>query len=77
MIQLTRLNHTPFVLNADLIQVVESTPDTVITLITGQILRVLESSDEVVRRTVEFRRAIHSPPPASTALRLTLPETTT
>jgi flagellar protein FlbD len=63
MIRLTRLNHTSFVLNADLIEHVEDTPDTVITLFTGQILRVRESSDEVVRRTVEYRRAIHAPPP--------------
>ena len=34
------------------------TPDTVITLTTGQILRVREDADEVVRRIVEYRRKI-------------------
>jgi len=59
MIQLTRLNHVPLVLNSDLIEHIEVTPDTVITLTTGQIIRVLESADEVVARVVEFRRAIY------------------
>jgi flagellar protein FlbD len=60
MIQVTRLNHVPLVLNSDLIEHIEVTPDTIITLITGQKLVVLESSEEVVRRVVEFRRSICS-----------------
>jgi flagellar protein FlbD len=59
MIHLTRLNHRPLVLNADLIESIEVIPDTVIALTTGQKLVVLESVDEVVRLVVEFRRAIH------------------
>lgn len=63
MIHLTRLNHIPVVLNSDLIDLIETTPDTVISLTTGQKLVVLEPADEVVRRVVEFRRAIyHSVP---------------
>jgi flagellar protein FlbD len=58
MIRLTRLNHLPLVLNCDLIEHIDVTPDTVITLTTGQILRVREKADEVVRRIVEFRRKI-------------------
>lgn len=61
MIQLTRLNQEPFVLNSDLIEHVEATPDTVITLVSGQRLRVLESAAVVVERVIEFRRAILSP----------------
>ncbi len=60
MIQLTRLNHVPLVLNSDLIEHIEVTPDTVITLTTGQIIRVQESADEVVRRIVAFRRSINA-----------------
>ena len=60
MIQLTRLNHVSLVLNADLIECIESTPDTVISLTTGQKLVVLEPPEEVVRRVVEFRRAVYS-----------------
>ena len=58
MIQLTRLNHVPLVLNSDLIEHVEMTPDTVIMLTTGQIIRVRESAEEVVARVVEFRRSV-------------------
>ncbi len=61
MISVTRLNSSPLVLNSDLIEHIEATPDTVITLTTGQSLRVRESAQEVVRRIVEFRRAISSP----------------
>jgi len=59
MVRLTRLNRLPLVLNSDLIEHIEQTPDTVITLTTGQILRVRETADEIVARIVEFRRAIH------------------
>ena len=61
MVRLTRLYRMPLVLNSDLIEHIDVTPDTVITLTTGQILRVRESADEVVHRIVEFRRLIHEP----------------
>ena len=65
MIRLTRLNHAHMVLNSDLIEHIDVTPDTVITLTTGQILRVRESADEVVERIVKFRRRVldHDGPP--------------
>jgi len=58
MIHLTRLNHTPVVLNCDLIEHVETTPDTVISLTTGQKLMVLETAEEIIERVVRFRRSI-------------------
>ena len=58
MIHVTRLNSASMVLNSDLIEHIDITPDTVITLTTGQILRVRESAEEVVCRIVEFRRRI-------------------
>jgi flagellar protein FlbD len=58
MIRLTRINRVPLVLNADLIEHVETTPDTVISLTNGQKFVVLESSDEVIEKVVEFRREI-------------------
>ncbi len=61
MICLTRLNRAPLVLNSDLIEHIDVTPDTVITLTTGQILRVRETAEEVVRRIVLFRREIFGP----------------
>ena len=61
MIRLTRLNRVPLVLNSDLIEHIDVTPDTVITLTTGQILRVRETAEEVVRRIIDFRRRIYGP----------------
>lgn len=58
MIQLTRINHAPLILNCDLIEYVEVTPDTVISLVTGQKLRVLESPGEVVDKVVDFRKRV-------------------
>jgi uncharacterized protein YlzI (FlbEa/FlbD family) len=58
MIRLTRLNNQPLVVNSDLIKSVESLPDTVLTLVTGEKIVVLESSDEVLERVIEFRRKI-------------------
>jgi flagellar protein FlbD len=61
MVRLTRINHMSVVLNSDLIEHIEETPDTVIQLTTGQIVRVRETADEVVERIVSFRRRIHAP----------------
>jgi flagellar protein FlbD len=58
LIQLTRLNHVPLIVNADLIEHIEVTPDTVVALTTGQKFLVLESADEVVERVIQFRRTI-------------------
>jgi flagellar protein FlbD len=63
MIHVTRINHVPLLLNSDLIEHVETTPDTVISLTTGHKFVVLESADEVVRRVVAFRREILLPSP--------------
>ena len=62
MIRLTRINKVPLVLNSDLIEHIEMTPDTVIALSTGQKLVVLESADEVVQKVIEFRRTISEHP---------------
>ncbi len=58
MIHLTRINRVPLVLNSDLIEHVEATPDTVISLTTGQKILVLESPSEIVDRVIQFRRSV-------------------
>lgn len=58
MIRLTRINRVPLVLNSDLIEHVEITPDTVIAMTSGQKFMVRESADEVIQKVVEFRRSI-------------------
>jgi flagellar protein FlbD len=62
MIRVTRLNHELIVVNADLIEYIETTPDTVISLTTGEKFMVLESPDEVVTRAIEFGRQLHQKP---------------
>ena len=57
MITVTHFNNSPFLVNADLIEVVEALPDTHITLVTGKKLLVRETPDEVVARVLEYRRA--------------------
>jgi flagellar protein FlbD len=64
MIQLTRLNNQTLVVNCDLIKYVEKSPDTVISLVTGDKLVVRESVDEVLERVVKFRQSIASQPMA-------------
>jgi len=60
MITVTRLNQRVVILNAELIKMIEATPDTIITLINGDTLVVRESVDEVVRRAIEYARQIRS-----------------
>ena len=58
MIKLTRLNHIPLILNSDLIEHIDATPDTVVTLVSGQKFMVLETAEEVVEKVVAFRRSL-------------------
>ncbi|MEB3328543.1 MAG: flagellar FlbD family protein [Candidatus Sericytochromatia bacterium] len=58
MIQVTRLNGSVFVLNADLIETVEATPDTVVKLTTEHTFVVREGVEELVERVVAYRRRI-------------------
>jgi flagellar protein FlbD len=58
MIQLTRLNNQPLIVNSDLIKFVEQSPDTLITLVTGEKIVVRESNEEVLARLIEFRRSV-------------------
>src|SRR5664279_3015872 len=55
MIELTRLNGSPMVLNSDLIKTAEASPDTMLTLITGEKLIVREECGEVVERVLAYR----------------------
>ena len=58
MIQLTRLNKQPLALNSDLIKFIERSPDTVITLVSGEKIVVLETGEQILEKIVEFRRRI-------------------
>ena len=62
MIELTRLHGEPIVINADLIEFIEPTPDTMISTTTGKKILVKESVEEVIGRVVEYRRRCHPLP---------------
>ncbi len=55
MIKVTKLNGRELVVNADLIEFVESIPDTLISLTTGRKIMVLEEMDYVVQMAVKYR----------------------
>ena len=56
MIKLRRLNDTEIVVNADKIKYVESTPDTIVTLMNNEKILVSNSVDELIQKVIEFRR---------------------
>jgi len=59
MIELKRLNDQAVIINSDLIEFIEATPDTMITLTSGRKIVVKDSVDEVVKKVIEYRRNIH------------------
>jgi len=59
MIALQRLNGQTFVLNADLIETIESTPDTIIKLTTGKTMVAKNSLEDVVRKTIKYKQLCH------------------
>lgn len=61
MITVTRLNHTPIVINPDLIVFIEETPDTIITLSNGEKITVQETVMEVIHRVLNYRRSVFNP----------------
>jgi flagellar protein FlbD len=61
MIALRRLNNQPVMINADLIESVEATPDTLVTLTSGNKLLVRDTMEEVQSKIVDFKRRIYGP----------------
>ncbi|HNX25475.1 MAG TPA: flagellar FlbD family protein [Spirochaetota bacterium] len=59
MIHLHKLNGEEFVLNANHIEVIDTTPNTVITLTNGKKYVVKESAEEVIKLTVEYKKEIY------------------
>lgn len=60
MIELTKLNDIKFSVNPELIEIVETTPDTVITLTTGRKLIVKESRQDIKNLVLSYKRKIYS-----------------
>ncbi len=58
MIRITRINGDPVVVNAEFIELIEPTPDTIISLTTGKKMMVRETVDEVIEKIVEYRQRV-------------------
>jgi flagellar protein FlbD len=58
MIAVHRLRGEPMFLNADLLESIEATPDTVITLVDGRRIVVADSPEDIAERIVEFRASV-------------------
>jgi len=58
VIEVTRLNGEMLIVNAELIETVEATPDTVLTLTTGKRFIVREAPAEIARRVIAYRRQV-------------------
>lgn len=56
MLKLTRFDGQEIVVNVDLIEFVEKTPDTVISLVSNRKILVRESVDEVIEKALEYKR---------------------
>ena len=61
MISVTRLNGAELVVNDDLIEFIERTPETVLTMTDGKKMTVKESVEDVCQRIVNYRRSIGLP----------------
>lgn len=58
MIRLSRLNKEPFLVNCDLIEFVEESPNTIISMASGRKLVVSESANEIKELVIEYKRQI-------------------
>ncbi len=58
MIKLSKLNNQEFAINSDLIETIEQTPDTVITMTTGNKYVVKETQEEIIRRIIKYKQKI-------------------
>jgi flagellar protein FlbD len=58
MILLTKINNNPIAVNSDLIEYIEETPDTVITLTNSDRVVVQEGMTEIIEKVVQYRRSI-------------------
>lgn len=59
MITITKLNDKEIIINCELIEMIESNPDTTITMTTGRKIIAKESVDDIVAKTIEFKTKIH------------------
>lgn len=59
MIKLNLLNNSEIVINAELIETIEQTPDTIITLTTGRKIMVKDTAEDIIENFVKYRQSIN------------------
>ena len=62
MVKLSRINGAEVTVNAELIETIEATPDTIVSLTTGKKIMVVERVDQVIEKVMAYRRAISTSP---------------
>lgn len=62
MILVTRLNGSTFWISSEQIEFIESTPDTVVTLLSGKKVVITEPAEALVEKIIQYRRALLSDP---------------
>ncbi len=60
MIEVTKLNHSTIVINAELIELIEETPDTIITMTTGRKILVKESTEVIIDRVIQYKKKLNT-----------------
>jgi len=63
MIKVKKLNRDEFYINPTLIETIEKTPDSVITLINGRKFVVADSMDEILNRIIDYYTMVGLPSP--------------
>ena len=59
MIRLRRINNQEVILNSELIEYIEEIPDTIITLVNGHKIVVLENPEEVIKKVIAYKQKIY------------------
>ncbi len=59
MIKVTRINDAPITINAEMVEFVEATPDTIITMTNGKKVFVKETVDDVIEKIIRFKQRCH------------------
>jgi flagellar protein FlbD len=60
MIVVKKINHQEIIVNCDQIEWIEFTPHAVMSLASGEKIIVDETPDDIIRKTIEYKRAIHA-----------------
>jgi len=58
MIKVKKINGRDLIINAELIEFIEKTPDTIISMTTGKKIIVKDTSEELIKKVIEYRREI-------------------